>query len=403
MTLMVRYCFFLGITWCLFAAVTEGGGQQSSARRYFDVKNFGARANGKTDDSKAFMAAWAAACHSTGNVRLVVSKGTYLLGPVSFRGPCRFVSSLTFQGYLKATTNLGSYRDSWVEFGWVNRLILTGGGIFDGQGASAWPHNTCPKNWNCKLLPTSIKFVSMTNTTVKGITSLNSKFFHVALVGCKGFRGSGIRISAPANSPNTDGIHIEQSQDVTIQQSSVSTGDDCISIGQGNSRITISGITCGPGHGISSVGSLGKYAYEKDVRGLVVRNSILSGTANGVRIKTWANSPGAIVAANMTFENIVMNNVANPIIIDQLYCPYASCASSVPSLVRISDISFKNIRGTSATPVAVMLRCSHGTPCKNVRLQDVHLDHPGRLRSSSTCMNIKAIYSGTQIPPPCSV
>lgn len=78
-----------------------------------------------------------------------------------------------------------------------------------------------------------------------------------------------------------------------------------------------------------SVGSLGKYAYEKDVCGLIVRDSTLSGTANGIRIKTWENSPTELTASNMTFDNIIMNNVANPIIIDQSYCPYASCPAEV--------------------------------------------------------------------------
>lgn len=78
-----------------------------------------------------------------------------------------------------------------------------------------------------------------------------------------------------------------------------------------------------------SVGSLGKYSYEKDVRGVIIRDSTISGTTNGLRIKTWANSPGRTVVSNMTFDNIVMNNVANPIIIDQTYCPYAACANAV--------------------------------------------------------------------------
>lgn len=78
-----------------------------------------------------------------------------------------------------------------------------------------------------------------------------------------------------------------------------------------------------------SVGSLGKYPNEGDVSGLVVRDCTISGTTNGIRIKTWANSPGRSAATNMTFTNIVMNNVTNPIIIDQLYCPFSSCASKV--------------------------------------------------------------------------
>jgi galacturan 1,4-alpha-galacturonidase len=78
-----------------------------------------------------------------------------------------------------------------------------------------------------------------------------------------------------------------------------------------------------------SIGSLGRYRNEGDVSGLVVRDCTMTGTSNGIRIKTWANSPGRSAATNMTFENIVMNNVTNPIIIDQAYCPFSSCTSMV--------------------------------------------------------------------------
>lgn len=93
-------------------------------------------------------------------------------------------------------------------------------------------------------------FIAMNRTVVEGITSVNSKFFHIALVNCRNFRGSEIEISAPENSPNTDGIHAERSMGVDISRSRIGTGDDCISIGQGNSEVTLTSITCGPGHGI---------------------------------------------------------------------------------------------------------------------------------------------------------
>ncbi|KAG0499142.1 hypothetical protein HPP92_003833 [Vanilla planifolia] len=54
----------------------------------------------------------------------------------------------------------------------------------------------------------------------------------------------------------------------------------------------------------------------------------MTGTTHGVRIKTWQNSPTASTAANMTFENIVMNDVGKPILIDQEYCPYPKCDAS---------------------------------------------------------------------------
>ena len=59
-----------------------------------------------------------------------------------------------------------------------------------------------------------------------------------------------MKVSAAGNSPNTDGIHLQSSSGVSIMNSQISTGDDCISIGPGNSNLWIENIKCGPGHGI---------------------------------------------------------------------------------------------------------------------------------------------------------
>ncbi|CAL9757267.1 unnamed protein product [Musa acuminata subsp. burmannicoides] len=388
---------------CHGMGTTAGSGKDKSSGT-FDVKDFGAKANGMSDDSKAFLAAWDAACKSSGKVKILVPSGTYLLNPVKFSGPCRDVQTLEFmlQGTLKATTDLNKFGngEGWVQFGRVDGLTVTGGGTFDGQGAVTWPYNKCPKEKNCKVLPTSVKFVNTNNTIVKDITSLNSKFFHMALLGCHNFKGSGITITAPATSPNTDGIHLEGNSGVTIASSKIRTGDDCVSIGHGNSFVTISGITCGPGRGIS-VGSLGRYKDEEDVQNIVVKDSKLIGTMNGVRVKTWANSPVKTSAINMTFENLVMRNVGNPIVIDQTYCPYDKCDNSAWSKVKLSDIHFRNIKGTTTSPVAVTLKCSKGMPCEKLSLHDVNLQHAGPGNISSTCLNVKAEYSGTNNPPPC--
>lgn len=68
----------------------------------------------------------------------------------------------------------------------------------------------------------------------------------------------------------------------------------------------------------NSIGSLGKYPDEKDVKGILVTNCTLRNTENGIRIKTWAGSPPSQATA-LTFQDIVMHNVRNPIIIDQSY------------------------------------------------------------------------------------
>lgn len=47
---------------------------------------------------------------------------------------------------------------------------------------------------------------------------------------------------------------------------------------------------------------------------------VFSGTQNGLRIKTWGR-PSTSFVKGVNFRNVIMNNVQNPIIIDQNYCP----------------------------------------------------------------------------------
>ena len=148
------------------------------------------------------------------------------------------------------------------------------------------------------------------------------------LFGSKGIEFHYVHIIAPENSPNTDGIHIGSSSNIEITDSTIATGDDCVSMSPGSKNINIRNVTCGPGHGIS-VGSLGGGPNEEDVSGLTVTDCTFIGTQNGLRVKTWAKPyPGNVF--NLTFEDIIMENVNNPIIIDQQYCPSRNC-EKVPS------------------------------------------------------------------------
>ncbi|KAK9177866.1 hypothetical protein WN943_027056 [Citrus x changshan-huyou] len=235
-----------------------------------------------------------------------------------------------------------------------------------------------------------------------GVQSLDSKFFHINILGCYNLKLNKINISAPDDSPNTDGIQIGRSNGIEISNSIIATGDDCVSLGDGSQNVLVSDVSCGPGHGIS-VGSLGKYKKEEDVVGLTVINCTFTGTSNGVRIKTWPDSEDG-KASNFTFEDLFMNNVENPIVIDQEYCPHNQCNIKVPSRVKISNVRFRNIRGTSLTKEAVRIVCSKEIPCQNVEIGDINLVYNGiddKGPAISSCSNVKPTLVGKQIPPTC--
>ncbi|XP_059663985.1 polygalacturonase-like [Cornus florida] len=169
-------------------------------------------------------------------------------------------------------------------------------------------------------------------------------------------------IVAPQDSRNTDGTPHCTYKQHKVLDSKIGTGDDCISFGDGAQHIHIEKVKCGPGHGIS-IGSLGKYPNEQPVSGITVKDCTLTGTMYGARIKTWRGSPPS-TASDIHFNGITMDNVANPIIIDQEYCNARfKCPAKPPSKVQINKVSFKNIKGSSSTPAAVKLVCSNDVPC----------------------------------------
>ncbi|KAJ7950586.1 Pectin lyase-like superfamily protein [Quillaja saponaria] len=313
----------LFITFFLVCAI-----EAQSQTKVFNVIDYGAAANGQSDNSGAFFQAWKEACRWKGNTRVYIPAGTYFLRPVTFIGPCYGFMEFMIIGILKAPSDSAAiFTDKWINFQYVSNLTVAGGGVLDGQGAAAWQQSQCNKKTDCQTFPISLRFDFVTDSRVQSIQSINSKKNHIMLYGCERMNLTDITILAPGDSPNTDGIKIGKSQHIRITNATISTGDDCVAIISGSKDVYISNVFCGPGHGIS-VGSLGKYRDEDDVLGINVKNCIFNGTTNGLRLKTWA-SPYATKASDFTFQDIIMNNVENPIIIDQNYCPHPPCTLQV--------------------------------------------------------------------------
>ncbi|XP_044486329.1 exopolygalacturonase-like [Mangifera indica] len=368
----------------------------------FHVTEYGAVADGETDSTSAFLTAWEAACDHGGSSTFYIPEGKFLLGPITFSGPCHKSQppNVRIRGTLLAVPHLSAYpADDWIVFNNLHGFNLIGDNdeaILDGQGGlDAWKQESCVQSANCDRLITSVKFNNVSNGTISDITVTNSKAFHISFNNCDQMDMYNVNIKAPGDSPNTDGIHFHESTNINIVSADIGVGDDCVSFGPGSINISVSDIRCGPGHGIS-VGSLGKYQNEADVVGVVVRNCTISNTQNGVRVKTWPGSPES-VASNFTFEDIVMINVSNPIIIDQEYCPSGSCEDSGPSKVKISNMYFKNITGTYNTQTGVSLLCSSGVPCENIHLADINMQYIKRETRGQGHFNVKGVVHGLEI------
>lgn len=96
----------------------------------------------------------------------------------------------------------------------------------------------------------SLTFTSSKNIAVDGLTSIDSKLFHIVILQCSNVKLRNVNIHAPGSSPNTDGIHVQMSTDVDVVRANIRTGDDCVSVGPGTAHLWIERVSCGPGHGI---------------------------------------------------------------------------------------------------------------------------------------------------------
>ncbi|KAI3857346.1 hypothetical protein MKW92_022252 [Papaver armeniacum] len=371
-----------------------------------NVEHFGAKADGKTDSSSAFLKAWDASCSSMVPSTVYVPRKKYTIGETVFKGPCNN-SEITFQidGVLIAPDykQMNVSAQNWLLFDRVDGVSVIGG-FLDGRGTSLYACKASSQQ-GCPEGPTTLAFYTSNNILVQNVISLNAKLFHIVVHSCKNVLLQGIKISAPDESLNTDGIHIQNSFNVKVLNAGIKTGDDCISIGPGTQNLWIQRVACGPGHGIS-IGSLAHDLEEEGVQNVTVKTVVFTGTQNGLRIKSWGR-PSKGFVKGVVFKHITMNDVYNPIFIDQNYCPLKEGCPDQHSGIQISQVTFVDIQGTSATQVAVKLDCSETSPCKDIKLQNIKLTYQQEKQqqlqepAESFCKNVLGVALGPVLPPSC--
>ncbi|KAL3845672.1 hypothetical protein ACJIZ3_003075 [Penstemon smallii] len=340
-----------------------------------NVDGFGAVGDGVADDTQAFVSAWKQACSVPKSVFMVPGGRRYLVNATRFRGPCADNLVIQIEGTIVAPNEPTNWDPKnpniWLGFYNISKVLFHGNGVIDGSGSKWWAAS-CKKNKTnrCKGAPAALTIDSSSSIRVKGLTIQNSQQMNFVIGRSDSVRVTDVKVSCPGDSPNTDGIHITESTNVVLQNCKIGTGDDCISIVNASSGIKMKNIYCGPGHGIS-IGSLGKNNSTGIVEKIVVDNAFLRDTTNGLRIKTWQGGSGYVRLVR--YQDVRMDNVSNPIIIDQFYCDSPISCQNQTSAVEISQIMYRNIIGTSRSQRAMKFACSDTVPCTHIVLNNINL------------------------------
>ena len=70
----------------------------------------------------------------------------------------------------------------------------------------------------------AVHFEECRGVSVQGVTLQNGQQFHLSFTRCTDVKANFLRVVAPADSPNTDGIHLNDTSHVQIMDNLISTG-----------------------------------------------------------------------------------------------------------------------------------------------------------------------------------
>ncbi|KAH9611101.1 hypothetical protein KSS87_023853 [Heliosperma pusillum] len=284
------------------------------------ITEFGGVGDGTTSNTKAFQAAVAhlSQFESDGGSLLFVPAGKWLTG--SFNLTSHFTLFLDRDAVLLASQVLeewplidplpsyGRGRDaaggryaSLIFGSNLTDVIITGNnGTIDGQGETWWQkfHNGELKYTR----PYLIEMMYSDTLQISNLTLVDSPSWNVHPVYSSNILIQGITITAPVNSPNTDGINPDSCTNTRIEDCYIVSGDDCvavksgwdeygISFGMPTKQLVIRRLTCiSPTSAVIALGSEMSGGIQ-DVR---AEDIVAINSESGVRIKTGPGRGGFV-------------------------------------------------------------------------------------------------------------
>lgn len=313
-----------------------------------NVRDFGAKGDGVSDDTK-FIQAAILSCPK--NSRVLVPVGTYKITSLFLKSNLNL--ELAKDAELLAETDRYAYPtfpaliesyDETDEYNlgtWegnplpmfagiitgvdVENVLIYGEGIINGNASKEnWWHN--PKVMVGAYRPRLFFINHCNHVTLQGVTCCNSPSWTLHPYFSNDLKFYNLTVKNPSDSPNTDGLDPESCKNVEIAGVKFSLGDDCIAVKSGkiymgrkhktpSENLHIRQCLMENGHGAVTIGS----EMAGGVINLVVENCLFSHTDRGLRIKTRRGRGKDAVIDNVIFKNIKMDHVMTPFVANSFY------------------------------------------------------------------------------------
>jgi polygalacturonase len=375
-----------------------------NAPRRFVISDFGAVADAKTVNTKAIQAA-IDQCAAGGGGVVVVPKGTFLSGAIFLKqGANLYVEK---DGVLKGTTNIDDYpvintRWEGTEEPWTSAFVnaegltnleITGEGTIDGSGEE-WLQNNplrgrdgrgnadvtangaspAPPPMARRGRPRLIGIQNSKHVHVAGLNLHNQAVWCLFFLYSEDVLAENLRITAEHNIPSSDGIDIDSSKRVRINNVYIDVDDDCISIKSGKDAdglrvnrpaedIVIENSHFAYGHGGVAMGS----ETSGGIRNVEVRNCVSdSDNWAPIRFKTQPSRSG--VVENITYRDIKLHQTRQAFEFNLEWRMVPPIAPPAKVLPVVRNVRIINVTG-DVTSVGII----HGLADSPIR--DIHFEN----------------------------
>jgi Glycosyl hydrolases family 28 len=329
----------------------RGSTGNAAGARTYNIRDFGAKGDGKTLDTAALQAA-IDACNKDQGGTVLVPAGVFVIGTVEMKS--NVTLHIAAQGKLLGSTDGKQYHavdaiplhgDTTLRDGNVGLIFavnaenvtIEGPGTIDGQGAQFRSPSRGvppPSGRGGSHRPYHLLLHRCRNLRVRDIFLLSSAFHSVRVIESNFVWCQGIHIYNRANG-NNDGFHFISSQYVHVSDCDVQSQDDACALFGSCRNVTVTNSTFSTRWAVFRFGG-------GDPENITISNCVIYETY-GCPIKMQFGAESR--AQNILFSNLIMQDVTGPISIDlNNREPHDRGASGTAKKGFVRNIMFNGIR-----------------------------------------------------------